>query len=109
MKINFIPKSFLGGCSLALIIVMPILFYAGTASVDFYLSVPAGETISRDMIMRPGVAWPMSTGFVCGIVAFFTGLTGIVRKKDYSILVLLSTTLGLITLLGLLAEIISPH
>ncbi len=108
-KIRFLPKSILGKWSVALIIAVPVLFYAGMSFVDFYKSIPAGETILRDVVARPGIALPMLTGFICGIAAFFVGLAGITKKKDYSIFVFLSTIAGFLVLLWCLAEIVFPH
>lgn len=108
-NIKFLPKTILGKWSIALIIVMPIFFYIGMSFVDFYESIPAGKTIPQDIIMRPGVALPMLATFTCGIVAFFVGIIGITKKKDYSIFVFLSTAVGFLTLLWCLTEIVFPH
>jgi len=107
--IKIVPKGILGKWSVALIIMMPILFYIGMSFVDFYESVPAGKTIPHDIIARPGVALPMLAGFVCGIAAFFTGIIDITKKKDYSILVFLSSAMGFLTLLWCFAEVLFPH
>ena len=109
MRLNFIPRAFLGKYSVALIIAMPIFFYIGMSFVEFYEFVPAGKTIPRDVIARPGVALPMLAGFICGIAAFFTGIMSIVKKKDYSIIVFLSSTMGFLVLLWCLAEVLFPH
>ncbi len=109
MKINFAPKSDLGKCSIGLIVMVPILFYIGISFVSFYESIPAGKTIPYDIVARPGVALPMLAGFVSGIAAFFCGIIGIKRKKDYSILVFISTMMGFFVLLFILAEILFPH
>ena len=109
MKINFTPKSPLGKWSVGLIVILPILFYIGMSFVSFYESVPAGKTILHDIVARPGVALPMLVGFVSGIVAFFCGIIGITKKKDYSVLVFISTTLGFFVLLWILAEFLFPH
>jgi len=98
-NIQLVPKTISGKWSVALIIAVPIFFYIGMSFVDFYEFVPAGKTIPHDIIMRPGVALPMLTGFVCGIAAFFTGIMGIIKKKDYSIFIFLSTVLGFLILL----------
>lgn len=103
------PKTISGKWSVVLIFAMPIFFYIGVSFVSFYESVPAGKTIPHDIVVRPGVALPMLAGFASGIAAFFTGIIGIIRKKDYSILVFLSTALGFLMLLWWLAEIIFPH
>jgi uncharacterized BrkB/YihY/UPF0761 family membrane protein len=109
MRLSFIPKTTLGKWSFGLIIVMPIFFYIGMSFVSFYKSVPAGKTISHDIIVRPGVALPMLAWFVSGIVAFFVGIISITRKKDYSVLVFLSTVIGFLVLLWCLFLILFPH
>jgi hypothetical protein len=109
MKINFTPKSHLGKWSIGLIVAMPVFFYIGMSFVDFYSSIPAGRTIPHDIIARPGIALPMLAGFISGLTAFFTGIIGIIRKKDRSILVFLSTVMGFFVLLWCLAEILFPH
>lgn len=108
-NIKLLPKTILGKWSIVLIVAMPIFFYIGMSFVGFYESVPAGKTIPDDIVIRPRVALPMLTGFVCGIAAFFIGIIGITRKKDYSIFVFLSTAVGFLTLLWCLAEILFPH
>jgi len=109
VKIKLLPKTILGKWSIALIVTMPIFFYIGVSFVGFYESVPAGKTIPRDIVARPGVALSMLTGFVCGIAAFFVGIIGITKKKDYSLFVFLSTAVGFLTLLWCLTEILFPH
>jgi len=109
MKINFAPKSNLGKWSIGLIIIVPILFYIGMSFVSFYESVSAGETILHDIVVRPRVALSMLGGFFSGIVAFFCGVFGIIRKKDYSVFVFISTILGFFVLLWVIAEILFPH
>jgi len=109
MKLKFIPRTFLGRWSVALIVAMLIFFYIGMAFVGFYESVPAGKTIPHDIIARPGVALPMLVGLVCGIVAFFTGIIGIIGKKDRSVFIFLSTAMGFLMLLWCLAEVLFPH
>ena len=109
MIIKFIPKTILGKWSIALIVAMPIFFCIGVSFVSFYEFVPAGKTIPRDIIVRPWVALSMLTGFISGITAFFTGIIGIIRKKDHSVFVFLSTAAGFLVLLWCLAEILFPH
>jgi len=48
-------------------------------------------------------------GFFSGIAAFFCGVFGIIRKKDYSVFVFISTILGFFVLLWVIAEILFPH
>ncbi len=108
-KIKFLPETFLGKWSVVLIIVIPVFFYIGMSFVDFYESVPAGKTIPHDIMVRPGVSLSMLAGLVCGIVAFFTGIIGIIRKKDRSVLVFSSTAMGFLMLLWCFAEVLFPH
>jgi len=109
IKINFAPKSNLGKWSIGLIIIVPILLYIGMSFVSFYETIPAGETILHDIIVRPGTALPMLAGFISGIAAFFTGIIGIIRKKDHSIFVFLSTTMGFFVLLWCLAQFLFSY
>jgi len=109
MRLNFVPETILGKCSVSSIIVMPIFFCIGMSFVDFYEFVPAGSTILQDAIVRPGIALPMLTGFIFGIAAFFIGLIGIIKKKDYSIFIFLSSAMGFLALLWCLAEVLFPH
>jgi hypothetical protein len=107
IKINLAPKSDIGKWSIGLIVMMPILLYIGTSFVSFYES--AGKTIPHDIVIRPGVALPMLAGFVSGIAAFFCGIIGITRKKDYSVLVFISTIIGFFALPWILATILLYH
>jgi len=102
-------KTILGKWSIVLIVAMPIFFYIGVSFVGFYESVPAGKTILHDIFARPGIALSMLTGFISGIAAFFTGIMGIIKKKDYSILVFLSSAMGFFILLWCFAEVLFPH
>lgn len=109
MKFIFLPKNSLGRWSVGLVIVMPIFLYIGMSFVDFYESVLAGKTILLDIVARPGIALPMLAGFISGTAALFTGIIGIMKNKDHSVLIFLSTTIGFFTLLWCLAEILFPH
>ena len=68
----------------------------------------AGKTIIQDIIVRPRVAILMLSGFFSGIAAFFCGIFGIIKKKDYSILVFISTAFGSLILLWLLIHLFFP-
>ncbi len=109
MKIHFKPKSNLGKWSIGLIVIMPLLLFGGMSFVSFYESVPAGKTILHDIVLRPGVALLMVAGLVSGIASFFCGIFGIIKKKDYSVLIFISTLIGFFVLLFILAEIFPSH
>jgi hypothetical protein len=105
-KLYLTPKSKLGKWSIVFAIAMPIFFIIGMSLVGFYEGVSAGSTIPKDIIARPLLALSMLAGFICGIFAFFTGLFSIVKKKDYSILVFISTLIGFLDILWILAHIV---
>jgi len=109
MRLKFLPQSCLGKWSAGLIVAMPVFLYIGMSFVEFYEFVPAGKTIPQDIIIRPGIALPMLVGFISGIAAFFTGIVGIIKKKDRSALIFLTTAGGFLMLLWCLAEIMFPH
>ena len=79
-KVKFAPDSLLGKLSLVLIV---------------NESIQPGEPPHPRLI----VDLLDTGGFISGSAAFFCGLIGILRKKDYSILVFITTILGLIVLL----------
>ena len=110
IKMTFFPKSKLGKWSFGLIIAMLLLFFMGRRLyLTKYASQPSGESILRDIAMRPGIALPMLSGFAAGIISFISGLIGIFKKKDHSILVLISTVIGGLLILLLSGEILFPH
>jgi len=104
------PKTTLGIWSVGLIIAMPILFIIGTSFTNtLYESVPAGQTIMDDIAGRPALALTMLAGMVAGISAFIIGFLAIIRKKENTLLVYISTVLGALLVLFLAGEIIFPH
>lgn len=110
MKLIFIPKTKLGKWSVVLIILMPLLFFIGSLPVNtLYDSVTAGRTILEDIAKRPLVALPMLLGMAFGIFAFVLGISSIIKKKERSFLVYVSTLIGFLLILFLLAEILYPH
>jgi hypothetical protein len=107
-NIKLLPKNKLGEWSVVLIMVMMLFFYLGMSFVDFYSSIPAGRTIPQDIINRPGVALLMLAGFASGIIAFITGLVAIIKNRERSVLVFVSTIIGALLILYLAGEIIFP-
>jgi len=110
IKMTFLPKTKLGKWSFGLIIAMFLLFFIGRLLyLTKYASLPPGESILRDIEMRPGVALPMLSGFIAGIISFIFGLISIFENRDRSILVLISTAIGGLLILQLAGEILFPH
>ncbi|MCY1719633.1 hypothetical protein OU798_04730 [Prolixibacteraceae bacterium Z1-6] len=89
-KVKFKPKSNLGKWSIGLFIVSPILFYIS-------INVPP---LIEDPLTSGGIIY--GSAFVCGII-------GILRKKDYSVLVILSSVTGLFILLFVLQQAFFPN
>ena len=86
-KVKFKPKSYLGKLSIGLIILLPIYFYIIS-------------NVISDLVLYGGI--------ISGIAAFFCGIIGIIRKKDYSVFVFLSTMIGLFILLYFLQQTLFP-
>jgi hypothetical protein len=55
------------------------------------------------------LAIPGLLAATAGIAAFITGLIGVVRSRERSVSVYLAVGFGLITLIFVVGEIISPH
>ena len=107
MKINFIPKTYLGKWSVGLIVSMFVLFAIGRLFYSkIYASIPAGETILDDIITRPGVALSMLLGFASGIIACISGFVAIIKNKEKAILTFIATIIGSLLILLLTGEIL---
>ena len=107
---GIVPKTTSGKWSVGLIVVMPILFVIGTSLTNLlYESVPAGGTIVADIAARPALALTMLAGMAAGIAAFLVGLLALVRKKERALLVYISTMVGMLLMVFLAGEFISPH
>jgi len=104
------PGTAQGKWSVGLIIVMPILFIIGSSLAgSLYESISAGGTILADISKRPFLALSMLAGMAAGISGFITGLLAIFRQKEKTILVYLSTVIGGLLTLYLIAELAFPH
>lgn len=107
---RFIPSTKIGTWSMGLIAVMAILFVIGPSLSDsLYESVPAGSTILADIAARPALALSMLAGMAAGISALVTGVLAILKQKERALLVYLSTVIGGILTLYLIAEFAFPH
>ena len=104
------PGNRLGRWSVGLIAIMPILFVIGSSfSSSLYKSVSAGRTILADIAARPLLALTMLAGMAAGISGFITGLLVIVKQREKALLVYISTMMGGIFTLYLVAELAFPH
>jgi hypothetical protein len=104
------PRTGLGKWSFGLMVAMPVLFLLGSFLANLlYPSVPAGGTIWADIAARPALALTMLAGMAAGILAFVAGLIAIIRQKEKSLLVYLSTLIGALLLLFLAGETVLPQ
>jgi hypothetical protein len=108
MKVDILPRTKLGWWSVGLVVLMPVLFLVGRLFVGLYESVPAGETILRDVVGRPGVALSMLAGFASGIAAFVCGLITLIRGER-AVLVFVSMVIGALLIVFLVVEVVFPH
>jgi hypothetical protein len=107
---RIIPGTALGWWAVGLIIAMPFLFLIGSSfSNSLYELVPSGKTLLADISARPFLALTMLAGMAAGIAAFIIGLFAIFKPKEKALLVYLSTVIGGLLILFLIAEVAFPH
>ena len=103
MKIYFAPKTSLGKWSVALIIAFMVLL--GVFQLLVASGQRGGETFFSNLILTI----PMLIAGVSGISAFATGLIGIIKSRERSVIVYLAALIGLFVLLFWIGEIAFPH
>ena len=103
MKIYFAPKTALGKWSVALIIIF--IVFLGVFQLLVASGQRGGETFFSNLILTI----PMLIAGVSGISAFVTGLIGIIKSRERSVIVYLAALIGLFVLLFWLGEVIFPH
>lgn len=104
MQSHLMPKTSLGKWSTRLIIALIILFISRKV-IMVSLQISGGSTF----FSSPVLAMLLLGAAAAGIISFFAGLLAIIRKKERSILVFLSTFIGFFVLCFSLAEIMFPH
>ena len=103
MKLRFIPKTHLGQWSIWLITVFIVLF------IVFQILVASGQRGGATFFSNLALSIPMLIAVITGILAFFTGIIGIIKNKERSVLVFSSTIIGFFILVFVSAEILFPH
>ena len=97
-----IPKTTMGKWSTGLIITS-FLFFA-VFLIEVASGLVGGDTWTWD--------WPAITMLLAGVSAIsslVTGIIGIVKSKERSVLVFLATLIGLFVLIFVLGEFLFPH
>jgi hypothetical protein len=96
---KFMPKTKLGKWSFWITICSFILIYIN------YLASMALQNIGIELrLIFPGIIL-MASILVCGILSFIS----IVKYKDKSIALIITSIIGLLELLSVIAEFILPH
>ena len=103
MKIRFNPRTRLGKWSIWLIIAVIVLF------IIFQLLVALGQRGGATFFSNLALSIPMLLAGISGISAFFTGIIGIIKSKERSILTFVATTIGFFILFFVLGELLVPH
>ena len=103
MKVHFIPKTLLGKWSIWLIIAFIVFF------ITFQLLVASGQRGGATFFSNLALSVPMLIAGFSGISAFFTGIIGIIKSKERSVLVFIATIIGFFILFFVLGEFLVPH
>ena len=99
-KIKILPRTTLGKLSFVLIIISVFLFIINITLIKLLVD-PSDSQKEQTISMLVAAA--------SGILSFFTGITSIIWKRERSILVFLSTLIGLLILWFMIGEILVPH
>jgi len=100
MKPHFIPKTHLGQWSIWLITVF---------IVSFIVVIASGQRGGATFFSNLALSIPMVIAGISALLAFFTGIIGIIKSKERSVLACSSTIVGFFILLWVSAEILFPH
>ncbi len=103
MEVYFLPKTALGKWSIGLIVGSPVFFL-----LTMLLIVSGrrgGDTFFSDLAL----AIPMLLAGISGISAFFTGIIGIIKSKERSVIVFIATIIGFFILFLVSGEVLFPH
>ena len=103
MRITVLPKTSWGKWSVGLVLAF-ILFFA-----LFVILVASGQRGGETFFSNLLLTVPMFLAGTCGVAAFVTGLIGIIKSKERSILVYLAILIGLYILVFGLGEVLVPH
>ena len=98
-----LPKTHLGKWSIGLI----LAFFA--VLLVFFFFVNLGEKGGATFFSDPKLAIPALLAGIFGVASFFVGLTGIMKEKECSLFVFISTIIGFFVLIFVLGEILFPH
>jgi len=103
-----VPKTKLGKWAVRLIAGFFLLFILVQiiAAVGRNQGAFDSDSFNAYQILIPATIIPAG---ICGIAAFFTGIISIIKSKERSVLVFLTTVIGFLVLIFVLGEILVPH
>ena len=103
MRVSLLPQSALGKWSVGLLAAFVVFFAV------FELLVASGQRGGETFFSNLALTIPILFAGASGVLAFVTGLAGVVRNRERSILVFLAMLVGLSVLLFWIGEVIFPH
>ena len=103
MNLMILPKTRLGKLSTGFIVTFLVLL------ATFFILVATGQRGGDTFFSNLALSIPMLIAGISGILAFFTGIVGIIFKKDRSLLVIFATIIGLFVLFFAAGELVYPH
>jgi len=103
MRLKFMPKTLLGKWSVGFILAFFLSF------TILQLLIFSGQRGGAEFFTNLILAIPGLLAAIFAIFSFFTGIIGILIKKDHSIFVILATIIGFFILIFCLCEILFPH
>jgi hypothetical protein len=107
MKSDFLPKTTLGKWSIGLVIVAICCFVVFI--IEVALGLRGGDSLDFSDPSQLGPAIPILLAGVFFVSAMVTGLIGIVKNRERSVLVFLAVAIGMFVLLLVLGEFLAPH
>jgi len=103
MKIRFKPKTKLGKISIMLVAAFFVLLGI------FFMLVSMGERGGNTYFSNLKLTIPFTIAWLSAIGSFFSGIISIIKNKERSVFVFLSSLIGFLVLLFILAEFLFPH
>ena len=103
MRISLLPQSALGKWSVRLLTAFAVFFAA------FELLVASGQRGGETFFSNLALTIPILLAGTSGVLAFVTGLIGVIRNRERSILVFVAMLVGFLVLLFCIGEVVFPH
>lgn len=108
MKILFAPQTRTGRWAVGLIGIS-IGLIALTTIISFSLRSLLGDIIFSNSLISGLVGMSGLLAVAIGVIAFITGVVGIVKYQERSLVVIIASLMGLYALFLILGELLIPH